>query len=259
MNEDLEAYARQQYDRWGEEYQRTRDEARPERLYNEHYELPTMLEQVGDIEGKRLLDVGCGAGVHANAYRGLGARVIGCDISLTMARVARGRQPDLPISIATARSLPFNDGSFDVVTASLVMAYVTDVEAVFLELSRVLKREGRLHYSAGSPIGNGWDTFENDRVLVKGVGRILDKEKRQITLLGHLAERECTYQMTERMSLRCRVRPLRTYIRAASVSGLHLVDVRDCEPDDVFFGRDPDTASLLRHCPEFSIYSYQKV
>ena len=85
----VEKYTKRMYDLYGKEYQRTRDKKHRSRLYNEFLEVPGMVNAVGDIRGKKLLDVGCGAGVHIKKYLAKGADCWGMDISHSMIELAR--------------------------------------------------------------------------------------------------------------------------------------------------------------------------
>jgi SAM-dependent methyltransferase len=71
--------------------------------------------------GWRVLDVACGAGRHARAFRALGARCFGLDLSLTLLRVARG-VTDAPLVRADMRRLPIRPGSMDL-TVSLFTSF----------------------------------------------------------------------------------------------------------------------------------------
>ncbi len=71
--------------------------------------------------GWRVLDVGCGAGRHARAFRAAGARCIGLDLSRTLLRIARD-VTDAPLVRADMRELPIRPGSMDL-TVSLFTSF----------------------------------------------------------------------------------------------------------------------------------------
>jgi len=57
---------------------------------NEVVEKPTMLSLLPDLQGKKLLDLGCGAGEHLALYLSRGARhVVGIDLSANMLKQAK--------------------------------------------------------------------------------------------------------------------------------------------------------------------------
>ena len=90
---NVETRTKKMYDQFGKEYQRTRNEKHKSRLYNEYFEVPCMVKAVGDIKGKKLLDIGCGAGVHIKKYLSKGAKCWGIDISHSMIDMAKQNCP----------------------------------------------------------------------------------------------------------------------------------------------------------------------
>jgi SAM-dependent methyltransferase len=122
-------------------------------LLNAYYERPAMLELAGDVAGRRILDAGCGSGPLFAALRDRGAVVTGVDASAGMLEQARrrlGAEADLRVA-DLADPLPFPDGAFDDVIASLVLHYLEDWGPTLAELRRVLAPGGRLLVSVEHP------------------------------------------------------------------------------------------------------------
>ena len=94
--------------------------------------------------GDRVLDVCCGTGDLALADRSAGGKVVGVDFSEPMLERARRKAPDLEWVRADAAALPFEDGSFDVVTVGFGVRNLADLEAGLRELARVTRSGGRL-------------------------------------------------------------------------------------------------------------------
>ncbi|MFJ8632368.1 class I SAM-dependent methyltransferase [Streptomyces sp. NPDC093568] len=122
-------------------------------LVNAYYARPAMLALAGDVAGRRILDAGCGSGPLSAAMRDRGAVVTGIDASARMLELARQRLGD---DVALHRvdlsdRLPFADGAFDDVVASLVLHYLEDWGPTLTELRRVLKPGGRLIASVDHP------------------------------------------------------------------------------------------------------------
>jgi SAM-dependent methyltransferase len=97
-------------------------------LINGYYTRPAVLDLAGDVAGRRILDVGCGAGPLLAALRERGAVVTGVDSSTKMLELARQRLGDgADLHPADLRNpLPFPDGAFDDVIACLVLHYLED-------------------------------------------------------------------------------------------------------------------------------------
>jgi ubiquinone/menaquinone biosynthesis C-methylase UbiE len=70
-------------------------------------------EALAPLAGKRLLDIGCGAGALARSLSERGARVAGIDPNPEAVAVARESVPDGAFQTARAEALPFADASFD--------------------------------------------------------------------------------------------------------------------------------------------------
>ena len=106
----------------------------------EDVRLRAVLEALGPLEGRRVLDLGCGKGRFAAHLRERGAEVIGLDLSAAMLSGAIG----LHRVRASARRLPFADSTFHAVVAIEVLEHVGAVESVLEEARRVLELGGRL-------------------------------------------------------------------------------------------------------------------
>jgi len=138
------------YDSFAEAYSAENETS----LMNAYYARPATLALAGDVTGRRILDAGCGSGPLFEALRERGAVVSGIDMSSGMLEVARRRLgADADLRVADlAEPLPFPDGSFDDVVASLVLHYLQDWEPTLAELRRVLRTGGRLIVSVSHPL-----------------------------------------------------------------------------------------------------------
>ncbi len=106
-------------------------------------------------EGMTLLDVGCGTGAHLADYRDMGCDLYGIDPSSAMLEVARDRLGDAAhLCLGDASRMPYPDGSFDLVTISMVLHELDPAvrASVMSEIMRCLKSAGHLlaiDYHAG--------------------------------------------------------------------------------------------------------------
>src|SRR3954451_9104427 len=111
-----------------------------------HFEKLHHLLRLVDFDGyrgKRVLDVGCGAGTDLTRFAKGGAIVSGVDISPSAIALARqnfsqqGLEADL--READGEHLPYGDGTFDLVFAHGVVQYTPNGRALVEECRRVLK------------------------------------------------------------------------------------------------------------------------
>src|SRR5439155_566821 len=77
-------------------------------------------------KGVRLLDIGSGAGTALRIAAARGATDAGIDAADGLVAVAREQVPDADIRLGDLASLPFADGSFDVVTSFNAVQYAAD-------------------------------------------------------------------------------------------------------------------------------------
>ncbi len=121
-------------------------------LVRESFEAPTalenqyVLEQIGDLRGKRVLELGCGAGEGAVYFALQGAQPVATDISSGMVEVVRALAAKHGVQVTaqkmTAEGIAYPEGSFDIVYGNGVLHHVDFRQAV-REASRVLKPGGK--------------------------------------------------------------------------------------------------------------------
>ncbi len=107
------------------------------------YHVRLIQEYFGALDGKRVLDAGCGKGRFARVLleSHAGARMTGLDISPEMLKFA----PEGMGAVAGSMTeLPFGDGAFDGVYATESLEHCVEIEKAVQELCRVLRPGGRL-------------------------------------------------------------------------------------------------------------------
>jgi SAM-dependent methyltransferase len=112
---------------------------------------------LGDVRGRDVLEIGCGAAQCSRWLVAAGARATAFDLSAGQLREARrldartGTRVDRLVQ-ADAQRLPFADGSFDVVCSAFGgIPFVADSAAVMAEVARVLRPGGRFAFSVTHP------------------------------------------------------------------------------------------------------------
>ncbi|MEQ4304306.1 methyltransferase domain-containing protein [Plantactinospora sp. B6F1] len=112
---------------------------------------------LGELAGRRVLELGCGAAAAARWLAAAGARPVGLDLSAGMLRhaalAAATSGVRVPLVQADALALPFQAASFDIVcTAFGAIPFVTDSAAALREVYRVLRPGGRWVFSVTHPM-----------------------------------------------------------------------------------------------------------
>ena len=98
------------------------------------------------LEGRWVLDGGCGAGRFLEIASSTGARVVGLDLSdaVDAAAAMLGDRPGLHLVQGGIDDLPFRPGAFDAVYCIGVIQHTSDPEACVRSLSRAVRPGGRL-------------------------------------------------------------------------------------------------------------------
>lgn len=133
------------YDRWSETYDVT-----PNPLVALDRRLT--LCALDPRPGEWVLDAGCGTGAHLAHLSEAGSRPVGLDFSRGMLRVAQRAAPYAGLAQADLnREFPVRRAAFDVVLSALVSEHLSDLRRFFTEAFSVLRRGGRLIFSAFHP------------------------------------------------------------------------------------------------------------
>lgn len=141
---------------------------------NNLFEMPALFFMMPNLEGKRVLDLGCGFGEHCKRFVDCGAeRVVGVDISEKMLEVAMTENGDTRI---TYMNIPMEEIAqlqerFDIVISSLAFHYVEDFAGVVRNVYSLLDENGIFLFSQENPLctchsgGDRWTRDENGNKL----------------------------------------------------------------------------------------------
>ncbi|WP_340122577.1 malonyl-ACP O-methyltransferase BioC [Methylobacter svalbardensis] len=101
-----------------------------------------------------LLDLGCGTGFLTSELLGFAQPIVALDIALPMLQLTRTKLADTPnvsYLCADAEQLPLAGQVVDGVFSNLALQWCINLEAVFIDIKRVMKPGGRLVFSTFGP------------------------------------------------------------------------------------------------------------
>lgn len=112
---------------------------------------------LGDVAGRDVLEVGCGAAQGARWLVSAGARVTAFDVSMRQLSQARSLDASSGVGVrvvqADAQAMPFAASAYDVVVSAFGgIPFVADSAGVMREVARVLRPGGRFVFSVTHPI-----------------------------------------------------------------------------------------------------------
>ena len=128
----------QGYNQWASTYER---EPNPLVMLEEK----VTLELIGDVQGQRILDLGCGTGRYCVLLAGRGATVVGLDPSLGMLEQAERKVTTacfFELHHGTMEKTDFPNEHFDLVVSALTLSHLPELEPTLREAVRVLKSGG---------------------------------------------------------------------------------------------------------------------
>jgi len=182
----------------------------------EYAEGKTFLDTLGDVKGKDVLDLACGAGFYSRVIKSAGARrVVGVDFSADMINQARASTPQemgVEYMVLDASSMP-QLGQFDAVTAGFMLNYARDQEqlaGMCQTVARALKPGGRF---VGTVPNSKYDASKFERkygMKVEWPKPMHDGEEYAFSL----------YVMDPPLQLRCHFWHNETYAAALESAGL---------------------------------------
>ena len=194
--------------------------------YRNQFLMPRMLALLGDVRGKRVLDLGCGEGGYARALAGRGAEVVAVDGSARLIELAQA-QPVAGVEYRclNAAALFGLEGAFDLVMAAMSLMDVQDYAGAIREAHRVLKPGGELFMSVLHPCFTTsiarWGRRGDGDLEVFEVDRYFDRVSWEERVTETFAD-----------TVTRRHRPLTDLMGAPLEAGFILRDLIEPEPDD---------------------------
>lgn len=111
--------------------------------YLDSFEKGEVIKMLGDIKGKKVLDVGAGTGRLSLDLLSAGATVTAVDVSEEMLKLLKRKNARIETVVGDAENLPFSNNTFDIVTAAFLVVHLKDPSKFFDEVYRVLKSGGK--------------------------------------------------------------------------------------------------------------------
>ena len=222
--------------------------------FNDVIETPIITAMLPDLEGKKILDIGCGMGQHAMQYSKAGAAsVLGTDISEKMLEYARENNSADNISY---RRLAFEDleqldERFDVITSSLAFDYSEDFALLMKKIYALLNDGGYLVFSMSHPISTAYDgTYDRYTRTEKG-------ERLYANLHNYSIEGERHFKWVVE-DYEVYHRKISTLINCIASAGFVIEECQESTVPDEILKEHPDMFGGVVHQPDFIFFRCRK-
>ncbi len=224
--------------------------ARKKGSYEFKIQLPAILNLLGNLHGKSLIDIGCGPGTYSVEFAKRGANVLSIDLSQKMLDKARNnaKMADVKLTLhkTDAHSIPCRDNSFDV--AVIILAVVN--EKTVKEAARVLKPGGLLLISDTHPTLEAKGHWKSNKI---GTPRIIEdyfsreKKKWQIN-----------YDTEHTITLEYYTQTIEQSVNMIADAGFKILRIVEPKPRKDLKKSDPVHYDKCSRIPYFIIYLAQK-
>jgi 2-polyprenyl-3-methyl-5-hydroxy-6-metoxy-1,4-benzoquinol methylase len=241
---------------WAEEVRQGHDLAR------EFINNPAFLEFIGDLEGRQVLDAGCGEGHNTRILARRGGRMTGVDISERMIELARDEERREPLGIRYACTSyadlgAFADAGFDAVVSFMAMMDGPHFETAMRESFRVLRPGGMLAFSITHPC-----------FITRGSRWIRDAEGRKVSWVvseyftrdGWVEQWRFTDapQDAPLFTVPRFPRTLSTYVNAITAAGFVLQRIDEPQPSEDYCRAHPSQRGWRDHAGLFLYFRAEK-
>jgi len=153
--------------------------------------LKEIIKLIPDRQYQSILDVGTGVGFFLPTLSLLGEKVIALDntsiVEAVKYMLAKRDISNVEVCRADIKEIPFDSESFDLIIATSVLEHVKDLDSAFIELKRVLKKDGTL--IIGYPIENKFIVFlrKIEAYLRPNLNKAVSQELETNSERGHLS------------------------------------------------------------------------
>lgn len=192
--------------------------------------MPNTLQLIGDVRGKKILDLGCGEGGYSRELAKKGAHLVSIDCSNKAIKYAMelAANEDLKIEHYVRNSNDLYDiesEQYDIVLCSMMLMDCEDFEGTLREVARVLRPQGRLYASVLHPCFDG----NHER----GIGRQGMGLDRQVVVMNYFEPKEWEAPIWGgTVPVVWRHRTLEEYVKAFLKVGLRIVDMNEPRAND---------------------------
>lgn len=141
------------------------------------------LKLLGNVKGKKILEIGCGGGQNSIVLAKWGAKPVGLDLSEVQIKhaqkLAKKEHVSVAFHVGNMEDLSaFKDQTYDIVLSAFALGYVDNLMKTFQETHRVLKKAGLFIFAVVHPIAQRGRVVHYGKRRMWAITNYYDRRKR---------------------------------------------------------------------------------
>ena len=229
-------------------------------VYHSYYEKPAMYALLPDLQGKKVLRIGCGSGEDSNYLKSKGAEAsVGIDLSSELTKIATETYPNCEFKTMDMEKLKFPDQSFDFAYSSLAIHYVENWTNVFKEVFRVLKPNSNFIFSCNHPVRFAAETANTEKYHAYKLEVQKDRVTKEITIIGDYLSKRKLIDAFGKDTVNIWHVPVGEISNAIYEAGFLIQKIVEPLPLEGMKEIKPESYKRLQKIPEFIIFKLIKI
>lgn len=229
-------------------------------LFHAHYEKPVIQKLLPDLNGKRVLSLGCASGDDSAQFKVQGAaESVGIDISEQLVEIARKNHPECEFQEMDMEHLAFEDQSFDFVYASLALHYLEDWTQACAEVYRILKPGSSFLFACGHPLYSAMAiTEDTDDIQIKTLSVTKHKQQKTAEVVGDYFTRRVDATAGDSMEVTIWHKSISEIVKEVTAAGFLISAIAEPMPEPEIEAFKPLNYQILSKIPSMLIMKLEK-
>jgi SAM-dependent methyltransferase len=222
--------------------------------------IPAMHDQLPDLNGKRVLCVGCATGEECREIKDRGASsVLGIDNASGLIEFAKQSYPDLDFETMAMEDIDFPEGSFDFVYSNLTMHYAQSWTDILRRIRTALVPGGEFLFSTHHPVLWGMEKSHNGDRFSRSLAYTLEGNDFSEIHGDYLTERKINDVWFNELNVSYWHRPMSSLVRDIVDSGFQIVNMLEPKPIEEAKAKKKNFWAVHQQIPWLLMFRLRKI
>ncbi len=219
--------------------------------YHKEVIVPKLLQKLGSIKNKKILDLGCGQGFFCRILSKKQAKVTGVDLSKNLIHLAKTYPTyDIQYFISSSENLSFlEENSFDFAISILSIGNIKNISQTFKEIYKILKNNGKfifviIHPCFRIPRQSQWLLDQNQKIQYRRIDRYLSEM--EIPIITHPGKTKHSNSLDDQDYSIMFHRPLEKIVKELVNSAFLISDLEEWTSNKISHGKKAKAENRAR-------------